>query len=182
MIMLNKDNLKQNIAIRLRSKEEAKKMSKWCKENCIKEDILRFYQLFKEDTCCYLYYGEMFVEHITPLRDDGVEIINFSDLEFDAPVVGVKRYAGKTKISLVDPCFVEDIAKVLTKGAEKYPKKDNWKYVDNAKERYTDALLRHLIKYLKGENLDESGFSNLACMGANLMFLMHFERQGFEHE
>lgn len=176
MLMLNKYNLMGNIAIRLRSKEEARKMSKWCKENCIKEDILRFYQLFKEDTCCYMYDGEMFVEHITPLRDNGVEIINFSDLEFDAPVVGVKRDTGKTKISLVDPCFIEDIAKVLTKGAEKYPKKDNWKHVDNAKERYTDALMRHLIRYLKGEKNDESGFSNLACMGANLMFLMYFER------
>ena len=87
-----------------------------------------------------------------------------------------KHDKGKLFVSLVDPFYIEDIAKVLTFGAEKYSK-NSWQTLEDAETRYKDALLRHLLAYLKGELIDaESGLTHLAHIGTNVMFLSHFER------
>lgn len=87
-----------------------------------------------------------------------------------------KHDKGKLFVSLVDPFYIEDIAKVLTFGAEKYSK-NSWQTLEDAETRYKDALLRHLLAYLKGELIDaDSGLTHLAHIGTNVMFLSHFER------
>lgn len=54
------------------------------------------------------------------------------------------------------------VGQCILKGAEKYPEIDNWKRVKNAEQRYTNALVRHLIKHLTGEEVDkESGLPHL---------------------
>ena len=92
-------------------------------------------------------------------------------------IVGMKFDDAKPLMSLLSPWFTEDIAKVLTIGAKKYAV-DNWKIVPNARQRYSDALLRHINAYLKGEQNDpETGLPHLCHAACNLMFLYEFDRE-----
>lgn len=73
---------------------------------------------------------------------------------------GAKLDAGKTRLGLVLLGFsraLEEVGKVGTFGANKYT--DNgWESVPNGIERYTDAMLRHLLATAMGELRDkESG-------------------------
>ena len=89
---------------------------------------------------------------------------------------GKKYDNGKLQMSLIDPIFIEELAEVLTFGANKYGP-NNWQEVEEAPRRYKDALLRHIVAYLKGEVLDqESGLDHLAHAACNVMFLMYLER------
>lgn len=85
---------------------------------------------------------------------------------------GGRKFDGnKTEYGLVPALALEEIAKVLTFGAQKY-ERDNWKKVPDSKRRYFDALQRHLWAYKRGEKLDpESGLHHLAHAGCCLMFL-----------
>lgn len=87
-------------------------------------------------------------------------------------IQGVKLDSGKPRYSLMPPIALELIVKVLTFGAEKYSP-NNWKYVDNAEERYLDATMRHIEAYRRGEFLDaESGLPHLAHAGCCISFLL----------
>lgn len=93
---------------------------------------------------------------------------------------GVKHDSGKPMPRLLPPSALLAIARVLTFGAKKYSP-DNWKYVAGARERYLDALFRHLLAYNSGEILDpESGEPHLAHAGCCLMFLLEAEETGLE--
>lgn len=93
-------------------------------------------------------------------------------------VVGKKNDLGKLRFDLVDADFEEQLAKVITYGANKYAP-DNWKKVEDPVNRYYAALRRHLAAWRKGEKVDpESGLNHLAHVAANVMFLMHFECPG----
>ena len=66
---------------------------------------------------------------------------------------------------------MEETVKVLTFGATKYAR-DNWKFVDDSKRGYFDALQRHVWAWRQGEILDkESGIHHLAHAMCCLMFL-----------
>jgi len=89
---------------------------------------------------------------------------------------GLKYDDGKLLMSLVEPEFIEGTAEVLTYGANKY-EPNSWQNVADGEKRYKDALLRHLMSYLKGEEKDEeSNISHLKHIACNVMFLMSFER------
>lgn len=93
-------------------------------------------------------------------------------------VEGVKYDHGKPMPRLLPPSALLAIARVLTFGAKKYSP-DNWKHVAGAKERYLDAMFRHLLAYNSGEEKDpESGESHLAHMGCCLMFLLDASETG----
>lgn len=82
----------------------------------------------------------------------------------------------KIQPSLIEPEFIEKMAEVLTIGAKKYGL-DNWKKCED-KKRYKDALLRHILSYLKGEEKDkETGLSHLHHAACNLMFLGYLENE-----
>lgn len=69
---------------------------------------------------------------------------------------GVKADAGKVMASLLFTDFglaLNEVARVGTFGAKKYTK-HGWRSVNNGIERYTDAMVRHLISEQK-ENLDK---------------------------
>lgn len=88
---------------------------------------------------------------------------------------GVKADYGKPQYRLIPPRGLAPIVAVLTYGAHKYAP-DNWKNVPQARERYADALLRHVFAWLEGEKLDpESGLHHLAHAGCCVLFLLHFE-------
>lgn len=90
---------------------------------------------------------------------------------------GMKHDCGKPRMDLLPFEALEEVAKVLTFGAEKYA--DNgWQKVDHAESRYTAALLRHVVAAQRGERLDaESGLLHAAHVAANALFILWFEIQ-----
>jgi len=79
---------------------------------------------------------------------------------------------GKTRWGLVDFDSIEDIAKVLEFGAQKYDD-HNWKKGLKSDE-VVESLLRHIFAYLRGEDIDpESGLPHVGHMGCNVMFLSY---------
>lgn len=92
--------------------------------------------------------------------------------------IGRKFDNGKPMMSLLPPYAMEEIARVLTMGAKKY-EIDNWKYVENGRQRYLDAMLRHINAYIKGEiNDPEFGTHHLAHAGCCLAFLLDADVSG----
>lgn len=93
------------------------------------------------------------------------------DLEKDAKK-GIKHDAGKPRLGLVIGGFsnaMVAVGEVGTYGAEKYT--DNgWQAVENGKERYTNAMYRHLMLEASGEQADsESGILHAAHAAWNAL-------------
>lgn len=85
-----------------------------------------------------------------------------------------KADAGKVKPTLVAPSLVYAVAMVRGYGTQKYGSPDNWKNVDA--QRYRDALYRHWLAYLSGEQCDqESGLPHLWHIACNVSFLIELE-------
>ena len=79
--------------------------------------------------------------------------------------------AGKYRPTLVPPSLVLAVAAVREYGVEKYKDPDNWRMVEP--ERYLDAMYRHLLSYLSGEEYDEErGLPHLWHMACNLAFII----------
>ena len=77
---------------------------------------------------------------------------------------------GKGMPSLISPELIFRLSKWLELGARKYTPR-NWEkgiYIS----RCLDSTIRHLFKYLDGQN-DEDHLAAIAC---NIMFIMHFEK------
>lgn len=82
-----------------------------------------------------------------------------------------KPWAGR--VIQVFPYSIMALGAVIKKGAEKYPNPNNWKLVDDAENKYRDALMRHLIKYLLGQRIDdETGQPHLAHMAWNALAIL----------
>lgn len=85
-----------------------------------------------------------------------------------------KADKGKLELSLVNPELVKAVAEVRMYGTEKYGDSENWRKVEP--KRYVDALYRHLLAYIEGNEVDEeSGLSHLAHMACNISFLLDKE-------
>ena len=83
----------------------------------------------------------------------------------------------KPRYSLIDPDWQEDVAKVLTMGAQKYDA-NNWKLCEDP-ERYIDALIRHLEDIRRGKFKDkESKLQHTAHISCNAMFLHWMIKNG----
>lgn len=89
---------------------------------------------------------------------------------------GRKDDAGKPQWDLLPMAEVEDVVKVLTYGAKKYPEPDNWKRVPSARNRYYSAALRHIVAWKCGERLaPDSKLPHLAHAVCCLLFLAWFD-------
>jgi hypothetical protein len=69
---------------------------------------------------------------------------------------GAKLDAGKNRLSMVLFAFsraIEAVGRCGTFGAAKYTD-GGWQFVPNGEQRYTDALLRHLMREGQGETHD----------------------------
>jgi hypothetical protein len=97
----------------------------------------------------------------------------------DEQMPGTKYDGEKLQYTLIPPHALEQIARNLTVGLKKYKERDNWKKVPNAKQRYLDALYRHLEAHRRGEMFDPDSsvpdMLHLAAVAVNAMFLMEFE-------
>lgn len=92
------------------------------------------------------------------------------------PAVGLKYDIDKPRHSLLPKGSVNSVVAVLEFGAKKYDV-DNWQKVDNARDRYYNAAMRHIESWWSGEKLDkETGIHHLAHAATNLFFLMWFDK------
>ena len=94
----------------------------------------------------------------------------------ELPTLGVKFDKDKPKWNLLPWSEIEDIVKVLTSGAYKYAP-DNWKFVDDANNRYMAATMRHLVAFQQGERYDpESGEHHVAHAICCLLFMLWHDK------
>ena len=118
--------------------------------------------------------GEFGIGTPTPAVDSTVNTIGYVGKPSEAPV-GKKYDAGKPRYSLLPPNALEEVAKVLTYGSQKY-EDHNWLNVDKAEDRFFSAANRHMWAWKKGEKLDEENQCNhLAAAIASLMFILELE-------
>ena len=86
---------------------------------------------------------------------------------------GMKFDEDKLRWDLLPYDAVEKIMEIITHGAKKYTP-ENWKKVNI--DRFFAAGMRHLIAWKKGEEFDkDSGFTHLAHVGCNILFMMWIE-------
>lgn len=90
---------------------------------------------------------------------------------------GYKKDAGKPRPALLGAHAIEGLGKVLSYGANKYDD-DNWRHGMRWR-RVSDALLRHLLAYLRGEDFDpETGLPHIDHLLCNAMFLSEYFHTG----
>jgi hypothetical protein len=84
---------------------------------------------------------------------------------------GVKYDGGKERAHLVLTGFSRallEVAWVGTQGALKYAE-DDWLYVENGFARYSDAMMRHILKERKSKHDEESGLLHAAHIAWNAL-------------
>lgn len=92
------------------------------------------------------------------------------------PEIGVKHDSGKFRFSLLPWNAVKEVIDVLEFGAKKYAP-DNWKRVDDHRDRYFNATIRHVTAWYAGEKNDpETGLNHLAHAVCCLLFLIWFDK------
>ena len=85
-----------------------------------------------------------------------------------------KADAGKLRPTLVPVGLIKAVASVREYGCKKYHDPENWKQVES--QRYRDAIYRHWLAYLEGEQCDqESGLPHLWHLACNVAFLIEME-------
>ena len=85
-----------------------------------------------------------------------------------------KADKGKPRPTLVPVSLIEAVTAIREYGCAKYHDPENWKRVEP--QRYRDALYRHWLAYLGGEERDEeSGLPHLWHLACNVAFLIDME-------
>lgn len=89
----------------------------------------------------------------------------------------IKADAGKPQLRLVPTEIINCIARVREFGNKKYKDSNSWRRVE--KERYIDAMFRHLLKYVNDNKSvdEESGLSHLWHLACNVAFLCEMEKE-----
>ena len=81
---------------------------------------------------------------------------------------------GKPRPTLVPVSLIQAVTAIREYGCSKYHDPDNWRKVEA--QRYRDALYRHWLAYLRGEQCDtESGYPHLWHLACNAAFLIEME-------
>ena len=97
---------------------------------------------------------------------------------------GIKHDQGKRRLGEMIIDFADSLQAVCGVwefGADKY-EKSNWKYVENAKDRYTNAMIRHLISE-ETEIIDsESELLHATHVAWNALARLHFILKGLQVE
>lgn len=116
-----------------------------------------------------------------PVDDVNATEVHTRQMEQLAPVIehmreGIKFDQDKPRMDLIDPTAMNELAKVLAFGAQKYAA-HNWRKGLH-KSRLLGAALRHLFAYLGGEDKDpETGLSHVAHAMCCCMFLIGLEHR-----
>lgn len=106
-------------------------------------------------------------------RDVGVKLAE-THVDVRKSEVGVKFDADKAPLHLIPVECLEEVAKVLSYGSQKY---SDWNWAKGFKwSRLYGATLRHLYAHMRGEDKDkETNISHLTHATCNLLFLMYHE-------
>lgn len=92
---------------------------------------------------------------------------------------GLKHDSGKPIAGVLFedfPMALSGVADIATFGANKY-ERNSWRNVDNAHQRYSDALVRHMLAKGKGEvNDPESGMPHSWHIAWNALALIELEK------
>lgn len=89
------------------------------------------------------------------------------------PFGGNKFDEDKLRWHLLPIDVLQEVIKVLEYGVRKY-EQFNWVTLD--KERYYNAMQRHMFAFAKGEKIDsESGLPHIAHAHCNMMFIHYLE-------
>lgn len=108
-----------------------------------------------------------------------VEEVDEAEQENNTP--GLKLDDDKPRYDLLPSFALEEVANVLTFGANKYGA-DNWRDVESPNRRYIAAAMRHIEAYRKGDNIDlESGLCHLSHAITSLMFVQEFYFEELKH-
>ena len=95
---------------------------------------------------------------------------------FSTNETGRKYDSGKPRVCEMIQDFgvaLKEVAKVWAFGADKY-EKGNWRYLENAFDRYSNALVRHLIAEQQAPFDEESGLYHAAHVAWNALARLHF--------
>lgn len=96
-------------------------------------------------------------------------------------MTAIKFDEGKIRRTLVDPEFIEEVARVLMFGAEKYGE-GNWMQGGLKYTRVLDAMYRHMAAFETGEDFDsETGLPHVAHAATCAMFLLYYSRNQWRH-
>ncbi len=89
---------------------------------------------------------------------------------------GLKYDQDKPRYDLLPANAIDELAKVLTFGAEKYAP-NSWQSVEDGLNRYRAALLRHTFAIQRGELVDsESGLPHAAHAMCCAAFIVELEK------
>lgn len=89
--------------------------------------------------------------------------------------VGVKLDSGKPPLSRIPKALLDEVAKVLEFGANKYAW-DNWRN-GLSYHRVASAAMRHLTAFINCETMDsESSLSHLSHAACCIAFLLEYEK------
>jgi hypothetical protein len=95
----------------------------------------------------------------------------------DKGLLGTKHDMAKMPVELLPSLALEEIARVLSYGKQKY---SEWNWTGGFEwSRLIGACLRHLFAFQRGEDKDpESGLPHLAHLGCGVLFLLeHYVRK-----
>lgn len=87
--------------------------------------------------------------------------------------------SGKPHVSYIlhFPCSIESIARIMEYGAKKYGDM-NWAKGGKPDTEYLDSCMRHILKFVEGEPIDEeSGCHHIGHAIWNLLALMDLNLQ-----
>lgn len=91
---------------------------------------------------------------------------------------GLRYNEGKLPYHLLPDNAIQEIVKILGKGAEKYEPR-NWMNGLKWDSECASSLQRHLAAWKMGEDIDpEDGMLHIAKVMVNAMFLTHFALEG----
>lgn len=99
---------------------------------------------------------------------------------------GVKYDTGKPLVGTlcrIFPNALLEVGKCIEFGTHKYPEVDNWQRVDDAFNRYQDAMIRHLLKHNTGKEIDEeTGLYHLSHMVWNALAILELYIRSKEND
>lgn len=103
--------------------------------------------------------------------------INKDEVRVVDPNTGGAKGVKDTRLDLIPPEALEEIAKVYGFGAKKYEENN---YLKGYKWRYSfGAMLRHAFAWARGEDIDpETGLHHLAHCAWHCIALMTFQKNG----
>lgn len=92
-------------------------------------------------------------------------------------VAGLKDDSGKPRWGLLPYDALEEVVKVLTRGAEIYSSR-NWEHGIDFERLFSAAQRHQAAWWQKKEDLDESGYNHLAHATCELLFLLALQLRG----